>query len=56
VNIASRLEGLNRQYGTSILVSGAVRDAVGNMFNLVPIEVVSVKGRTGQTELFELRP
>ena len=56
VNIASRLEGLNRQYGTSILVSGAVRDAVGKMFNLVPIEVVSVKGRTGQTELFELRP
>ena len=55
VNIASRLEGLNRQYGTSILVSGAVRDAVGKMFNLVPIEVVSVKGRTGQTELFELR-
>ncbi|NLS05024.1 adenylate/guanylate cyclase domain-containing protein [Rhizobium sp. P32RR-XVIII] len=55
VNIASRLEGLNRQYGTSILVSGAVRDAVGEMFELVAVGIVSVKGRTGQTELFELR-
>ncbi|MEZ2127052.1 MULTISPECIES: adenylate/guanylate cyclase domain-containing protein [unclassified Sinorhizobium] len=55
VNIASRLEGLNRQYGTSILVSGAVRDVVGDVFEFVPIGIVSVKGRTGQTELFELR-
>ncbi|TCL64609.1 adenylate/guanylate cyclase domain-containing protein [Rhizobium sp. BK251] len=55
VNIASRLEGLNRQYGTSILVSGAIRDAVGDKFELAPIGIVSVKGRTGQTELFELR-
>ncbi|MEX2696958.1 adenylate/guanylate cyclase domain-containing protein [Rhizobium mongolense] len=55
VNIASRLEGLNRQYGTTILVSGAVRDAVGETFELVAVGIVSVKGRTGQTELFELR-
>jgi adenylate cyclase len=55
VNIASRLEGLNRQYGTSILVSGAVRDAVGEAFEFVAVGIVSVKGRSGQTELFELR-
>lgn len=55
VNIASRLEGLNRQYGTSILVSGAIRDTVGQVFELAPVGVVSVKGRSGQTELLELR-
>ncbi|WP_244490416.1 adenylate/guanylate cyclase domain-containing protein [Rhizobium sp. Root708] len=55
VNIASRLEGLNRQYGTSILVSGAIRDTVGQLFELAPVGVVSVKGRSGQTELLELR-
>ncbi|TCR93031.1 adenylate/guanylate cyclase domain-containing protein [Rhizobium sp. BK376] len=55
VNVASRLEGLNRQYGTSILVSGEVRCLVGEMFELAPIGTVSVKGRTGETELFELR-
>ncbi|MDQ0559033.1 adenylate cyclase [Rhizobium mesoamericanum] len=55
VNIASRLEGLNRDYGTSILVSNAIREAVRDSFNLTPIGTVSVRGRTGQTELYELR-
>jgi adenylate cyclase len=55
VNIASRLEGLNKQYGTSILVSGAVVEAVGEAFDIAPVGIVNVKGRTGQTELFELR-
>lgn len=55
VNIASRLEGLNRDYGTSILVSSAVRNAVAENFSFLPIGTVSVRGRTGQTELYELR-
>lgn len=55
VNIASRLEGLNRDYGTSILVSSAIRDAVEESFNFISIGTVSVRGRTGQTELYELR-
>ncbi|MBB4171327.1 adenylate/guanylate cyclase domain-containing protein [Rhizobium sp. BK538] len=55
VNIGSRLEGLNRDYGTSILVSSAIRDAVEENFTFMPIGTVSVRGRTGQTELYELR-
>ncbi|RDJ08697.1 adenylate/guanylate cyclase domain-containing protein [Rhizobium grahamii] len=55
VNIASRLEGLNRDYGTSILVSSAIRDAVEINFSFAFIGTVSVRGRRGQTELYELR-
>jgi len=55
VNIASRLEGLNRDYGTSILVSNAIRDAVAESFQFIAIGTVSVRGRTGQTTLYELR-
>ena len=55
VNIASRLEGLNRDYGTSILVSNAIRDAVEVSFSFAFIGTVSVRGRRGQTELYELR-
>ncbi len=55
VNIASRLEGLNRDYGTSILVSSAIRDAVEESFDFAFIGTVSVRGRKGQTEIYELR-
>ena len=33
VNLASRLEGLNKQYGTTILASDAVYRQYGNTFN-----------------------
>src|SRR5277367_227293 len=32
VNLAARLEGLNKEYGTTILVSEAVRNRVDNCF------------------------
>jgi adenylate cyclase len=54
VNLASRLEGLNKQYGTKILVSGAVRERLGGRFVLRRVDVVAVKGRAGGVELFEL--
>ena len=54
VNVASRLEGLNRQYGTSIIVSEAVHDQVGNDFVMRPVDIVAVKGRNVGIRIYEL--
>lgn len=44
VNVASRLQGANKFYGTEILVSGDVRDAAGEAFLFRPVDVVELKG------------
>eukprot|EP01012_Entosiphon_sulcatum_P005132 TRINITY_DN12197_c0_g1_i8.p1 TRINITY_DN12197_c0_g1~~TRINITY_DN12197_c0_g1_i8.p1 ORF type:complete len:446 (-),score=86.15 TRINITY_DN12197_c0_g1_i8:107-1444(-) len=54
VNLASRLEGLNKRYGSKILVSKAVFDMVVDQFLCQPMEVVAVKGRTGRTTVYAL--
>lgn len=54
VNLASRLEGLNRHYGTDILVSEAAAAAAGAEFAFRRIDRVAVKGRRGGVEVFSL--
>jgi len=54
VNLASRLEGLNKQYGTTILVSEAVRQAAGARFEFRLLDRVAVKGKTRGIEVYEL--
>ena len=54
VNLAARLEGLNKQYGTTILVSEAVREAAGDGFEFRLVDVVAVKGRTHGVRILEL--
>jgi adenylate cyclase len=54
VNLASRLEGLNKQYGTAILVSEAVRREVGGHFEFRLLDRVAVKGKARGVEVFEL--
>lgn len=54
INVASRLEGLNKEYDTSILVSAAIRDAVGERFELRPLGLVQLKGRAEKVDLWEL--
>jgi adenylate cyclase len=53
-NLASRLEGLNKQYGTMILASEAVRRATGDRFAWRQIDRVAVVGRIGPTTVHEL--
>ncbi len=56
VNLASRLEGLNKQYGTSIIVSEPVRRAVGDdVFRFRLLDVVAVKGKSHGVRIYELR-
>ena len=54
VNLASRLEGLNKHYGTRVLASQAVRDAAGPDFEWRSLDRVAVAGRTGGTLVSEL--
>jgi adenylate cyclase len=55
VNLAARLEGLNKQYGTTILVSAAVEAAVRGEFDFAAVGRVTVKGKTQAVDVFELR-
>jgi adenylate cyclase len=54
VNLAARLEGLNKQYGTRVLVSATVRDAAGDDVLFRHIDRVAVKGRRNAIDVYEL--
>jgi adenylate cyclase len=54
VNLAARLEGLNKEYGTRILVSEAVRNRVAHYFRFNAIGSVIAKGMTIETQVYEL--
>ena len=54
VNLASRLEGLNKQLGTQILVSEAVIGALFEGFVVRPVDMVRPKGTTHPVRVFEL--
>lgn len=55
VNLAARLEPLCKQYGVSVLVSAAVRDACQDHFSFRHIDRVAVKGKTQPVDVYELR-
>ena len=54
VNIAARLEALNRELGTTICVSDSVYREAGERLWLRPVDTVSVKGRKGELLVYEL--
>lgn len=54
VNLASRLEALNKNYGTSIIVSDAVYEACKDQLLFRPIDVVKVRGKRQETVIYEL--
>jgi class 3 adenylate cyclase len=53
VNLAARLEGANKGYGTSILASEATREAAGDAVAWREIDRVRVVGRQAPVGLFE---
>jgi len=54
VNLASRLEGANKEYKTHIIISDTTRDELGSSANVRPLGSVVVKGKTVGVEIFEL--
>ena len=54
VNVAARLERVNRLYGTHTLISETTAQAIGSQFELREIDTISLKGKTETTRVFEL--
>ena len=54
VNIAARLEGVNKEYGTRICISHTVFKEAGERLCVRPIDEVAVKGRRSKIPIYEL--
>ena len=54
VNLASRLEGLNKVYGTTILVSEQIQQAARERYAFRLLDLVAVKGRMQALRVYEL--
>ncbi|MDB5095819.1 MAG: adenylate/guanylate cyclase with Chase sensor [Cyanobacteria bacterium RYN_339] len=52
VNVASRLEGLTKEYGGAIIVSARTRDLLGEGFECRFLANVKVKGRAQSVDIF----
>jgi adenylate cyclase len=54
VNLASRLQGLTKELGADVLVSGTTRARLDGAVPLTPLPAVRVKGRTAEVEVYAL--
>lgn len=55
VNLASRLEGLTKVYGVSVIVSDETRLRCGDRYHFRVLDRVRVKGKVQPVTIFELR-
>ncbi|MEW5821257.1 MAG: adenylate/guanylate cyclase domain-containing protein [Cyanobacteriota bacterium] len=54
VNLASRLEGVNKQFGTSIIISQFTYEKVKDKFTCRELGAIKVKGKSESIKVFEL--
>ena len=54
VNVASRLEGLNRSFGTDIIISETTREQAGGRIVARELDLIAVKGRERPIRIFQL--
>src|SRR6185295_866748 len=54
VNLGSRLEGLNKVYGTDIMIGQNTARLIGDTFVLREVDMVRVKGREQAIQIYEL--
>ncbi|MBN2079216.1 MAG: HAMP domain-containing protein [Spirochaetes bacterium] len=52
VNLASRIEALNKPFGTDILISQDTRDIVKDLFLLEPMKKIKVKGKKEPQQIY----
>ena len=56
VNLASRLEGLNKFYDTTIIISADTKELLQDEYTLRSLDIVRVKGKDRAVEIFEVIP
>jgi adenylate cyclase len=56
VNLGARLESLNKEYGTRIIISEVTRDALKGRYDIRPLGGVTVKGKSKPVQIFEVKP
>ena len=54
VNLASRLEGLTKQYNAQVLISHATFVQLSGSYQIRPIDLVEVKGKHEAVEIYEV--
>ena len=54
VNLGSRLEGVNKQFGTSIIIDEATKILLSDDFEVRELDLVAVKGKNLPVKIFEL--
>jgi adenylate cyclase len=54
VNLASRLEGINKEYGTQVVISEFTYERVKDDFFCRELDAVRVKGKVRPVKIFEL--
>lgn len=54
VNLGARLEGVNKHFGTKILISGATYRAAKSKIEVREIDLITVKGKTKPVRIYEL--
>lgn len=56
VNLGARLESLNKEYGTRIIISESTRARLTGQYDVRPLGEVIVKGKSEPVAIFEVRP
>ena len=56
VNLGARLESLNKDYGTRIIISEATRGRLKGRYDIHPLGDVIVKGKSMPVAIFEVKP
>lgn len=54
VNLGSRLEGVNKMYGTSIIISEHTYEMVREKFIIRDLDIIKVKGKDKPVKIYEL--
>jgi len=54
VNLASRLEGANKEYATNIMINDSTYQLVKDNFLARELDIIRVKGKTESTKVYEL--
>ncbi|HTE18783.1 MAG TPA: adenylate/guanylate cyclase domain-containing protein, partial [Armatimonadota bacterium] len=56
VNVAARLEGMNKEFGSTILISDATRAAAGEIVPMIPQGMATVRGRKEPMPVYSIDP